>query len=243
MKRYFSLLLAAVCIFSAVALSGCSSDKGGKDNASSQTADKDNEATTANAYADKGEVADGLDVSVETYSYDDYSNGVDLFVTNKTGKPVQVRATVDYSDENGELIGSQEDDRIDVADGSTICLYALRINEKFADFKYKVTWDDTFTSHSVDQDLSMEIEKQSDRVVVNITNNGKLPASNVLYNAIFYKNGEIVYQDSGACEDDDSEIKPGKTCRSEKEFDGDLDKGFDDVKVYFHGLASPEYFG
>ena len=82
--------------------------------------------------------------------------------------------------------------------------------------------------------LAMEVSPAKDKAVVSVTNNGDKPAEFVQYVAIFFKGEEPVYIDWSYCVDDDSEIKPGKTQRSEAR---SFEK-FDSVKVYLTGRAS-----
>lgn len=234
-----SFVLSVILALSAAALTGCGSDDtASSNNNTAQNADGSGDQNSAPSAEDaaKGEAADGLEVVAETYHASEYYGKVLLIVTNKTGKVIRLKANADFYDENGALLNSDDDSEGDIAPDSTVCLGGLISDGDFADYSYKVTYTvDEWSTHSVDQDLTMEYEHDNEKVTVSITNHGELPASYVGYRAIFYKNGEITYEDSGACDDDDNEIKPGAACTGETKYNGDYDKGFDDVKVYFHG--------
>jgi hypothetical protein len=81
--------------------------------------------------------------------------------------------------------------------------------------------------------LVMEVSPAKEKAVISVTNNGDKPAQFVKFTAIFFKGDKPVYIEWGYCVDDDSEIKPGKTQRSEAT---SFEK-FDSVKVYLTGLA------
>ncbi|MBQ2231278.1 MAG: hypothetical protein II425_05660 [Oscillospiraceae bacterium] len=219
---------------------------GAADGSGDGDAEASGEQSSASPAAEtaKGEVADGLEVIAEEYHASEYLGVLLLIVKNNTGTVIQLKATADFYDESGELLNTDDDWEDDVAPGATVCLGGLLSRGDFTTSTYNVYYTvDEWSTHSVDQDLSMEYEFDNRKVTVSITNNGEYPASYVSFRAIFYKDGEITYEDSKGCYDDDNEIKPGATCTDEIEYNGDYDKGFDDVKVYFHGLASPEYFG
>lgn len=243
MKKFISILMVSILVLSSAALAGCGSDKESADGSASQSADNNN--AQGSAVSDtgevKGEVADGLEVSaLSSFIEDDGKGRVYLFVTNKTGKTVNLNSEYTFLDQDGKIIYKDDDFYHCVGDGTTVCMDPEICEEKFADFEYKVTYEDSEYG-SVDQDLTLNVKKRAeydDCITVSLTNNGSKPAKNVGYRAFFFKDGELVFQDFAYCEDDDNEIKPGATCTDDMFFDffnDDENKSYDDVKVYFHG--------
>ena len=183
----------------------------------------------------KNTVQSGLEVV--DVPFKDYTGEVYLLISNKTGKVIDVEAEIAFYDKDGKLVGT-DDGYVDTVDAeTTVCMDYLSCDKEFVTYEYEVTYSETDLDYyaPVDRNLALKVEKKSDSVVVSLTNNGKIPAKYVWYHAFFYKNGELTYVDNNYCEDDDSEIKVGKTCTSEQTFWGDEDKGFDDVKIYYHG--------
>ena len=194
---------------------------------------------TAPVNTGNNKVADGLEITAIPYS-DDYSNSVYLLVTNKTGKDVDLKASVDFYGKDGNLVGFEDGSMDCVANGTTVCMDEFDCgSEPFATFEYKVTCSDMDSEYyaAVDQDLKMEVSPLADKVIVSLTNNGKIAAKYVWFHAFFFNNGRLVDVENSYCEDDDSEIKPGDTVRGYDYFYSAVEgiDSYDDVKVYFHG--------
>ncbi|MBQ9679178.1 MAG: hypothetical protein IJV48_00635 [Ruminococcus sp.] len=260
-KRIIAMIIAVVL---AAALVGCGQPKivipeinspssvvdNGDSNPVATQAVDNNVASSSNTNINKtapvntgnNKVADGLEINAIPYS-DDYGNYVYLLVTNKTGKDIDVKATVDFLGADGKLV-DYDDGYIDcVANGTTVCMDYLDCGDKeYATFEYKVTYEEINKDYyaAVDQDLTMEVTPAEDKVIVSLTNNGKIPAKYVWFHAFFYNKGVLVDVENSYCEDDDSEIKPGATERGYDYFYSSVEgvDSYDDVKVYFHGEGS-----
>ena len=180
--------------------------------------------------ADTSKVSDGLKVEPIHYK-DDYSNTLYLLITNDSGKDCDLDVNVDFF-KGGKIVGTTSGSVDAVAKGTTVC-EDFYCDEDFDTFEYKVVSSDLSYYVPVDQDLVLDVSPLTSKVIVSLTNNGKIPAKYVWYDVFFYKNGQLVGHNYSYCEDSDSEIKPGATERSECSYYGD--GGFDDAKVYFHG--------
>ena len=164
--------------------------------------------------------------------FDDYSKNVYLLITNDSGKDCNLDINVDFF-KDGKNVGTTSNYIDAVAKGTTVC-GDFSCDEDFNSYEYKVVASDLSSYEvPVDQDLALEVSQLTNKVIVSLTNNGKTPANYVWYDVFFYKNGKLVDHNYNYCYDDDSEIKPGATERSE--CSTSVEGGFDDAKVYFHG--------
>ena len=164
--------------------------------------------------------------------FDDYSKNVYLLITNDSGKDCNMSISMDFF-KDGKNVGTTSNYIDAVAKGTTVC-EELSCDEDFNSYEYKVDASDLSSYEvPVDQDLALEVSQLTNKVIVSLTNNGKTPANYVWYDVFFYKNGKLVDHNYNDCYDDDSEIKPGATVRSE--CSTYVEGGFDDAKVYFHG--------
>lgn len=178
------------------------------------------------------------------YTGGDYDPYALMFLfTNNTGKNFsEFSVNISLLDSNGEEIeteyGYQKKEC--VANGTTICVQ-FTSPVPFSSFKYEVSTLEMKEGSrwaTVDQDLSADVSREDDYLIVSLINNGTIPAKDVSYSALFYKNGRLVYKDGYDCFDEDREIKPGKTETSQ--FNVSSAPEYDDVKIYCHGkgLAS-----
>ncbi len=175
-------------------------------------------------------VSDGIKVEAIPYS-DDYGSTLYLLMTNDT--PSDCELSINVSFFLGDKIVGATNGTVDaVAKGTTVC-EDFYCDEAYDNYEYRVVASHIDYYVPVDQDLALDVSILTNKVVVSLTNNGKIPARNVWYDVFFYKDGQVVSHNYNFCGDDDSEIKPGETERSECSFYGG--EGFDDAKVYFHG--------
>jgi hypothetical protein len=204
-------------------------------------------STPASSAADTGSAPVGSNVKVEASKnskasdgikvegipfFDDYSKNVYLLITNDSGKDCNLDINVDFF-KDGKIVGTTSNYIDAVAKGTTVC-EDFTCDEDFNSYEYKVVASDLSSYEvPVDQDLALEVSQLTNKVIVSLTNNGKTPANYVWYDVFFYKNGKLVDHNYNYCYDDDSEIKPGATVRSE--CSTNVEGGFDDAKVYFHG--------
>ena len=200
------------------------------------SAASDVQTTNPGDIAGKGTVSDGLKVEGIPF-FDDYSKNVYLLITNDSDKDCNMSISMDFF-KDGKIVGTTSSSIDAVAKGTTVC-EDFSCDEDFNSYEYKVVASD-LSSYDVpvDQDLALEVSQLTNKVIVSLTNNGKIPAKYVWYDVFFYKNGKLVDHNYRYCEDDDSEIKPGATVRSE--CSAYVEGGFDDAKVYFHGEGYKE---
>lgn len=176
-------------------------------------------------------VSEGIKVEPIVFS-NDYSTTLYLLMSNDSGKDCDLDINVDFFNADGKIVGTTSGSVDAVAKGTTVC-EDFYCDEEFTTYEYKVVASDLSYYIPVDQDLAVDVSELTNKVIVSLTNNGKIPARYVWYDVFFYKNGKLVDHNYSYCEDNDSEIKPGATERSECSFWGD--DGYDEVKVYFHG--------
>lgn len=252
MKKIFAVLVALTMF--ATALSGCAGLQ--KDPAAdavsefiektdkSDIGSKSNEATVAGnvGEADNSSSGSGFDakkvvdnIEVEGYSYStEFSNELVLVLKNKSDAHCKLNMSVDFYDENNNIIDTQ-DDYIDVFSAGTENAINFMTDDKFATYKYEIKVEEPADYYfSVNDKLSCEVSIATDKAIISATNNGDKPAEFVKYNALFFKNDNLVYASWGYVIDDDSEIKPGST---EKET-ASCYEDFDSVKVYLDGRGS-----
>ena len=181
-----------------------------------------------------GNAAKGIKVEGMPYS-DEYSNKLFLFLTNESGAACDLSINVDFFDKNGNIVGTTSG-YVDAFDNGTTVVTNYYCDDPFAKYEYSVAASETDYYLPVDKDLKVEVSKATNKAIVSITNNGKIAAKYPQYYAFFYKDGKLVYDNWGYCDDADSEIKPGATERDE----ASCYEEFDDVKVFVHSYAYKE---
>lgn len=247
MKKIFAVLLTLSMFASA--LSGCAGLQ--KDPAADTVSEfiektdeydfgvKSDEATVADnttspvSSFDAQKIADSIEVKGYSYS-NEYTNELVLVLKNKSDTHCKLNISVDFYDENDNIVDTH-DDYIDVFSAGTENALNFMVGDKFSTYKYefKVTEPEDYY-FSVNDKLSCEVNTATDKAIISATNNGDKAAEFVQYYALFFKNDELVYVNWGYLGDDDSEIKPGST---EKET-ASCYEDFDSVKVYLNGRGS-----
>ena len=168
------------------------------------------------------------DFPVTTYKYDlARYHYLSLIVTNDSGRDVDLYVTVKYYGANGDLVGVSKDSTYAVADGTQV-LFEVSNDISFETFDYEITPSENTIFAAVNDDLVLEKSVVVNKVIIGVTNTGSIPAEFVKYNVLFLKNGEVVNSGWGYVDDNDNEIKPGKTQYAENK--SRLD--FDDVLVF-----------
>lgn len=168
------------------------------------------------------------DFPVTTYKYDlARYHYLSLIVTNDSGRDVDLYVTVKYYGANGDLVGVSKDSTYAVADGTQV-LFEVSNDISFETFDYEITSSENTVFAAVNDDLVLEKSVVGNKVIIGVTNTGSIPAEFVKYNVLFLKNGEVVNSGWGYVDDNDNEIKPGKTQYAENK--SRLD--FDDVLVF-----------
>lgn len=246
-KRIIAMVIAVV--LAAALVTGCGQSKivipevntsSAVDNGSvtgSGTNDNNNSNNNSNNAAssaeaiDTNKVAEGIKVEGLPYSTE-YSNKLFLFLTNESGADCNISINVDFFAADGSIVGTTSG-YVDAFQNGTTVVEDFYCDDPFEKYEYSVSASDLSYYIPVDKDLSVEISKATNKAIVSITNNGSQIAKYPQYYAFFYKNGQLVYDNWGYCDDADSEIKPGATERDEASCYED----FDDVKVYIHSYA------
>ena len=168
------------------------------------------------------------DFQVETYKYDlAQYHYLSLIVTNNSGSDADLYMTVKYYDANGSLVGISNDSIYAVADNTQV-LFEVNNDIEFETFDYEITPSKNTIYVAVNENLSVEKTIVGNKVIIGVTNNGSVTAEFVKYNVLFLKNGEVVNTGWGYVNDNDYEIKPGKTQYAEKQ--GYVE--FDDALVF-----------
>lgn len=240
-KRIIALI--CVAILASSVLSGC----GRRINIRTKTADNNiplstssetlaetsapaiqNETTAENT--DDTESTNLIEVEPITYTN---STGTTLYLilTNRTGIDCDIEIGVDFIKDN-TVVDSQTGFVFADAKDSVVCKYFL-LSEEYDSYDYKVTYSPVSRNIPIDQNLSLEIDKQPDRIVVGLTNNGSTPARSVWFDAFFYKEGKVIYHEYSSCSDKEGEIKPAQ--KVEKECKNRSKEAYDDVRVFYHG--------
>jgi len=173
-------------------------------------------------------------ISVEEYSYDtDFWHYAFLVLKNNSEFNLRITANVDFFDENGLIIGT-DDTTIEAFEAGTETIMYFMPDEKFTKMEYEIDVKEEDWYECVVSDLSYEVSKAKDKIILSVTNNGEEAARFVKGYVLFLKDGVIVGFDQNYFTDDDSEIKPGKTIKEEMHCYED----FDSVKVYLAGYRS-----
>ena len=211
---------------SAVASSAAASSAASSDAASSQAVQVD-----PNSVVGEGKTAEGIKVEGLS-AFTEYSNQLFLILTNESGTDCNVTVNVDFFDKNGNIVGTTSGYVDAFVDGTSVA-ESFYCDDPFAKYEYNVASSDIDYYLPVDKDLKVEVNKATNKIIISITNNGKVAAKYPEYTALFFKDGKLVYDNWGFCDDADSEIKPGATERDECS----CYEEFDDVKVYVHSYA------
>ena len=245
MKRTTALICAAVMTASVLTACGNKATPAPSETINSPTeivsfdpasSDNGNQPATDSAEIEgKGTVTDGIKAEGIPF-FNDYSKRVYLLITNNSDKDCDLDINMDFY-KGDKLVGTTSSSIDAVAKGTTVCK-EFYCDEDFNIYDYKIVSSDLSYTVPVDQNLVPEISKLTNKVIVSLTNNGKIPAQYVWYDVFFYKEGQLVDHNFNYCQDKDSEIKPGQTEKSE--CGCYVDGGFDDVKLFFHGEGIKE---
>ena len=244
-KRIIAMVIAVV--LAAALVTGCGQSKivipevntsSAVDNGSvTGSGTNDNNVTSSAAPAssaeaiDTNKVAQGIKVEGVPFSTE-YSNKLFLFLTNESGSDCNVTINVDFFGADGNIVGTTSG-YIDAFQNGTTVAESFYCDDPFEKYEYSVSASDLSYYIPVDKDLSVEVSKATNKAIVSVTNNGTQIAKYPQYYAFFYKDGKLVYDNWGYCDDADSELKPGATERDEASCYED----FDDVKVFVHSYA------
>ena len=175
--------------------------------------------------------AEGIEIVKEYQWETDYSGYVAIVIKNTGLDTVQPRVQVSFKDSTGKVVGAKDDSEYGFGFGDEM-VFVFSNEEKFVSYEYVVTASkDKYYSECVSK-LEAKVSTTDDKAIIQVTNNGNLPAEFVEQDILFKKGDKVVYSDWGYCVDNDSEIKPGMTEMKEAMTYG---VKFDSVEVYLKG--------
>lgn len=175
--------------------------------------------------------ADHFDVTGYIYSTS-YSNYLLLDITNNSGIDAALDISVRFFDENGNLVGVSNSNERAVANGTRILSVATN-DLAFASYEYEITPQKESIYRCVNDAFKVEQTIAPGKVILAVTNTSPFTAEFVRCDAIFTKDGNVVYHKYAYVEDGDNEIKPGKTQYEEIK----SREEFDEVMIFVHGKA------
>lgn len=170
--------------------------------------------------------------STEYILHTDYSHKAYLVVKNPSSFVLKMEITATFYDDEGNIIGTTTEDQFAFEPGYELA-FEFYNEDDFAtvEYSYWVEEDDWYKP--VLSSLAMEVSTTDDKAIISVTNNGEVPAEFVHFTALFMKDDELVYADTGFCSDGNNEIAPGKMQRGEAQ----SREKFDSVLIYLSGLA------
>lgn len=212
----------------------------GGDSESNQSETNNGNSGTSNTDDSKNQVSDSKkfdedavlgQLAVEELSYkSDFSHYHFLLITNNSEYNVSLRASVNFYNADGQLIGANSASEDAVEAGHTILLYFMP-DEDYSSTDYEIEVDEETFYDCVLSDLSYDSTVAKDKVILSVTNNGEEAAEFVQANVLFFNGDQLVGFSNNYIVDDDSELKPGKTINKEME----CYEAFDSYRVYFSG--------
>lgn len=140
-----------------------------------------------------------------------------------------VRVLLNFKDREGNLLDYVEGDINVITKETTMCVI-LHTEEEYHSFECELLQDSTFYEPVI-QNLEYKKTITEDKVIVQVTNTGKLEAEFVNVIALFKKDGVVIDYDTSYATDNDYEIKGGKTETTKL---SSYEK-FDDVEIYLEG--------
>lgn len=196
--------------------------------------------TTTETTAEKEPEPVKKELSDEDFSYKGYlytdslgKSRYYIIATNNSDQTASVSISGIAKDGSGNSIGA-DDAEIDVigpGETSIAMLYFMSA-EGVASVDYTTTFDTSPWYKPVVGALSTSQTVNNKNVIVEVTNNGDIPAEFVEGYALFFDaDGNVVRGDSTYFTDNDSEIKPGASITKELSSFHE----FDHVEVYFTG--------
>ena len=177
------------------------------------------------------------DFEVEEYFIaDKYSSYFLLTVTNHSEIPVEVRGNAAVEDAEGNLLTADTSGLDILGPGETSLLEFYLSDAEGADsIEYELSYNADPLYTPIIGDLSCEVTPNSNNAIVAVTNDGTVVAEFIQAHALFFDaQGQLVHYASQYVIDDDSQIKPGKTCVEQINLYG---TAYDHVEVYLSGRA------
>lgn len=173
-------------------------------------------------------------IKVTPYSYKSmFSYNFVVLLKNNSEMDCELNFSVDFLDENGNIVGTESDSVDAFASGTEVAL-TFYCDDEFSSYEYTMEVSQLEYYKCVTQNLSCEVNIATDKSIISVTNNGDIDADFVEYTALYFYNDTLVDTDWGYIVDDDSQIKSHKTQKEESTCYED----FDTVRVYLDARAS-----
>lgn len=166
----------------------------------------------------------------EYHYYTDYGSYGFLVIKNNSDSNISLSANVTFYGEGDALVGASSDSEDAVESGYSAIL-SFRCDESFSRMDYEVEPKAETDYACVLSDLSYEAGETENKVILAVTNNGEDPAEYVQATVLFFNGEEAVGFDYAYIDDDDGELKPGKTISKETY----CYEAFDSYQVFFSG--------
>ena len=227
------LVCSAIAIFiSVIVIISGVANKDGSTNGSVGT--NNTEVASESTGGDKktGNLAEQMQVKEYSCMNSIGSRIVAFHVTNPTDKDVSISMNITAKDEAGNALASSSQSESAISPNTSVIIDAYLDNVNMdAIIDYSMDVKAVSTSKSATPNISLTNNINGDKVVLTATNNGKQDARFLEAQAIFLKDGEMVYFGSTYLVGNDSIIKAGETRTGE--ISCYTRSGFDDVIVTY----------
>lgn len=192
------------------------------------------EKPTEGNYFDANAVVNGIEIT-EKYVYKDYGNYNLVLVLKNTVDDCDLKISIDFLDENEEIIGIEDEDVEAFAKGAEVAV-VFSTNQIFSKYRYQFKVEECKYYHPVVKYLKGEVNIAKDKAIVSVTNNGVEKAGFVKYTALFFKGDQLVDTNWGYLGGFDG-VEPGVTQRDEAMCYEDFDK----VRVFLEGRSDLDW--
>lgn len=210
-------------------------------NAGQGSANFDSSSEVAQAEGSAGAATGDLASSIkigDTYTlYNSSLNKYYLLMVLKNTSSTAASVNVDcvFFDSNSSVLGTSKQNCTVFAGGTEIVL-RFDCDDQFSKYEYKISAKEKPSYYApVVQNLTYKTDIKDKKVILSVTNNGKVAAEFVQFHMLFFSGNKLVYDGWGFCDDSDNQIKPGST--EYKEVTNYSNSAFDSVKVYLDSRA------
>ncbi len=183
---------------------------------------------------DASVVASELGIVKEYRWKTDYSNYVAIVLKNNSAYTVSPRIQISFKDKDGNVVGAKNQSEYAFGPGTEMA-FVFDNDEDFEKYEYVISASEEKYYNECVSKLECTHSTTSEKVIIQVKNNGSKAAEFVEYIVLFKNKGEVVDYDWGYCVDDDSEIKPGMT--EMEECSVAYKERFDSVEIYLTGRA------
>ena len=177
----------------------------------------------------------GIEVEGLVYETENYKE-LYLVMTNKTGKDCDIEVTVHFLDADGKEIDKSIFSEYAFGADTTIADYAMTSEWNFDSYTCEVEVKDLSYYVPIDKDLDAQLTGEGEDLTLTVTNNSSKAASYPSYYIFYFKEDKLVAVNRGIIDDDDSEIKAGKTQTEEV----GTDQQYDNYQIYVHSNADKD---